>query len=363
MKINRYGAVAFSVATLCSFALSACSGGNENGSDKGSGEPKKLKVGYAAAIKGDPIHEAIAEVTKALVEKRGWDYEYVNNNVDGPKAVSNAKLLANKKVDAVIEFQVDATVMPTVSKIFKSKDIPWVTYSVPAEGAWIVGVPAKSAGLAAGQALGDIAKEKWNCDVDLLVLLAYPSLPEPNERVLTVPDGFHQVCPDTPDSKIVKFDTTGDGGAAANQDAARNVLVAHPKAKRILFAGMTDEAVQAGLTAAKQLDRYDDAWAWGQGGEAAGLPASDKHLLGSVMYFLEGFPVYALKALDAVAAGEPLPKGKKDSTESKDAIGTGSCNLTSEQIQAMPPLKERVKGLLAAPTGTTVSDLYCPKDE
>ncbi len=360
-----YGRIALlCLLALAATALVAC--GSDKKSDGGSAgtpnAPKKLKVGFAAAVKGDPTHDQIARLTEALVKQRGWDYVYVNNNVDGPTAVSNAKLLANKGVTGVIEFQVDVSVMPTVSRIFGAKDIPWVTYSVAGPGAWIVGGSDIQAGIDAGKALGKVAQEKWDCKVDLLVLLARPSLPAPNQRVLKARDGIKQVCPDIPDSAIVTTET-GDGQAAANQQAARDVLVAHPDAKNILFAGMSDEGVAAGLTAAKQLKRYDDAYAWGQGGDGIILPNPDPHLLGSVMYWLEGYPVYAMQVLDKVAAGDPPAKGADDTTESSTAIKATSCSMTAEQIRAVPPLKERVDKLIAAPRGTTLGDLYCPKDE
>ncbi len=354
------------VVALAATVLVAC--GDDKKSDGGTATtgdaaPKKLKVGYAAAVKGDPTHDEIARLTEALAKQRGWEYVYVNNNVDGPTAVSNAKLLINKGVDAAIEFQVDQTVMPVISKLFEAKDIPWVTYSVAAPNAYIVGGSDVQAGIDAGKALGQVADEKWSCDVDLLVLLTRPSLPAPNERVLKARDGFLEVCPDTPDDAIVEFETAGDGGAAVNQEAARNVLVAHPDAKKILFAGMSDEAVAAGLTAAKQLDKYDDAWGWGQGGDGITLKNPDPHLLGSVMYFLEGYPVFAFKVLDAYAAGKPLPKGAEDTTESPDAIKATSCSMTAEAIRAIPTLEDRVTALIDAPLGTTLGDLYCPKDE
>lgn len=355
--------VALCVTALAAMVLVACGDDKKADDGKTTGEVKKLHVAYANAVEGDPTLDQMRRLTEALAKQRGWEYTYVNNNVDGPTAVSNAKLLANKRVDAVIEFQIDQTVMPKISRIFEAADIPWMSYSVAAPNAWIIGGSDAQAGIDAGRALGRIATEKWACELDLMVILTDPAIPSVAARSRKARDGFLEVCPGTED-KIKEFPLRGEGDAAAiAQAVARDALVANPGGTKILFAGQTDEQVSAGLTAAKQLGRYDDAWAWGQGGDAIVLPEFDPHLLGSVMYFLEGYPAYAFRVLDQIAAGNPPPKGPEDTTESETAISSESCSMTAEQVRAIPDLETRVDELIAAPKGTTIGDLYCPKDE
>ncbi len=80
------------------------------------------------------------------------------------------------------------------------------------------------------------------------------------------------------------------GQTSISQPAARDVLAAHPDAKKILVVGINDSAVLGPIRAAEQLGRADDIIGWGQDGSFITGPNVDPHLAGSVFYFLEAMP-------------------------------------------------------------------------
>ena len=81
------------------------------------------------------------------------------------------------------------------------------------------------------------------------------------------------------------------------------MLAAHPDAKNILVVGINDQAVVGALQAATQLGRDGSIMGWGQDGGLITGDNVDPNLVGSVMYFLEGYPAFAFEIADQIAAG------------------------------------------------------------
>ena len=298
------------------------------------------------------------DVAAALAKQRGWDYVELSNNLDPAVATKNADIFIQDKVDAVIEFNGRAEVNPVLAAKFAAAKIPVVTYDISQKGFYFVGIDNLAAGIAGGEGLGKIAKEKWNCDVDLVLSSEGAGAGIVNEwRTGGMRTGLQHICPDIPKEKYISFEGSGQVSVAA--PAARDVLAAHPDAKKILVVGLNDAGVLGAVQAAVQLGRGDDMIAWGQDGAFITGDNVDPHLAGSVLYFLEGYAVYALRdVIDPIAAGKAPPM--KD-TGDDPASKVKPCPVTAEQAKSIPGIDERVKQLMAAPAGTTEFDLFCPK--
>ena len=170
-------------------------------------------------------------------------------------------------------------------------------------------------------------------------------------------DGIKKVCPDIPAEKWISME--GGGQVAVALPAGRDVLAAHPDAKKILVVGINDSSVLGVLQAAEQLGRADNIIGWGQDGSFITGPNVDPHLAGSVFYFLEGYAYYALKdVIDPMASGNPPPV--KDDP-GNPASRVTPCPVSAAQASKIPDMAGRVKALLAAPKGTSEYDLFCPK--
>ncbi len=213
-----------------------------------------------------------------------------------------------------------------------------------------------AAGNLGGQALGLIAKAKWACQPDLVLSAEFTAVGIVNTwRTGGMRDGLKKICPDIAADKFVSFEAGDPATAAGN---ARDQLAAHPDAKKILIVGISDNPEVGAIQAAAQLGRADQVIAWGQDGSRITGPNVDPHLAGSVFYFLEGYPAYSFKILDAIAAGNPPPM--KD-TAQDPAESVPPCPVTAAQAQSVPGMADRVAKLEAAPQGTTEYDLFCPK--
>ncbi|MDB5541053.1 MAG: hypothetical protein JWQ89_2780 [Devosia sp.] len=318
----------------------------------------KFKLGMA--VGGNTCCEwmkAQGDVARALAEKNGWDYVELSNNNDPATALKNAQIFVQEGVDAVIQFNGQAASNPAISAVMKQANIPIVTYDIADPGMYFVGIDNLAAGIAGGEGLGKIIKEKWACNPDLVVSAEGAGAGIVNEwRTGGMRTGLKNICPDIPDAKYVSFESQGD--AAVGLPAARDLLAAHPEAKNIAVVGLNDGGVLALINAAEQLGRADGVIGWGQDGAFITGDNVNPHLAGSVFYFLEGYAVYAIKdVIGPIAAGN-VPPLKADAGDPASKVQP--CPVTAEQAKAVPDMNERVKQLLAAPAGTAEYDLFCP---
>jgi len=342
-------ALAFAAVAAVAFAAASSSGI--------AAESKKFKVGMA--LGGNTCCEWMkrqGEVARALAAERGWDYVELSNENDPAITVKNADIFIQEGVNAVIQFNGQSSVNPVLAQKYAAAHIPVITYDIAQKGFYFVGVDNLAAGHLGGEAIGNVVKEKWSCQPDLVVSGEFSAVGLVNTwRTGGMREGLKKVCPEIPADKYVSFEIgLQTGGSMA---AARDLLAAHPDAKKIVLVGISDDPVLAAVQAAEQLGRADEVIGWGQDGAFITGPNVNPHLLGSVFYFLEGYAVYSFDILDRIAAGSPPPM--KDTAE--DPAGrVPPCPVTAAQAAKVPDMPERVKALLAAAKGTTEYDLFCP---
>ena len=318
----------------------------------------KFKLGMA--VGGNTCCEwmkAQGDVARALAEREGWDYVELSNNDDPATAVKNAQIFVQEGVDAVIQFNGQPSSNPAVSQVMKAAGIPIVTYDIADPGMYFVGIDNLAAGIAGGEGLGKIIKEKWNCEPDLVVSAEGAGAGIVNEwRTGGMRTGLKNICPDIPAEKWVSFESQGQ--AAVGLPAARDLLAAHPDAKKMAVVGLNDGGVLALIQAAEQLGRADEVIGWGQDGAFITGDNVNPRLAGSVFYFLEGYAVYAIRDVIKPIADGKAPPLKADAGDPASRVEP--CPVSAEQAKQVPDMAERVKQLLAAPAGTTEYALFCP---
>lgn len=344
------GAVATAAASVLVLGACSSSGGGEN-------EDDVIRVGIAVGASTPDWQPAQGKVAKALAEERGWETVVLNNNGDGPTALKNVDTFIQRDVDFVLQFQADSSVNPVISQKLGDQGIEVVTYDIAGPGMQFVGIDNTAAGELAGQQLGQYAKDNWNCEIDLVLLGTISAAGDANTlRTEGNVAGVQDLCPEIGDDDVVKYDSDGSVNDAAQ--AARDALSAHPSASRILTLGVNDGAVVGGLNAAEQLGLGDDVVGWGQDGSLITGGNAPSQLLGSVLYFLEGYPVYAFnEVLDKLAAGEDVPV--RDTLEDP-AAAAEPCLVTKEQADSIPGLDDRVAALIDAGGEQTATEMFCP---
>ncbi len=318
----------------------------------------KFKLGMA--VGGNTCCEwmkAQGDVARALAEKEGWDYIELSNNNDPAVALRNAQLFVQEGVDAVIQFNGQPSSNPAISAVLKQAGIPVVTYDIADPGMYFVGIDNLGAGIAGGEQLGELIKAEWDCNPDLVISAEGAAAGIVNEwRTGGMRTGLKNICPDIPDEKWVSFESQGD--AAVGLPAARDLLAAHPEARRMAVVGLNDGGVLALINAAEQLGRAEEVMGWGQDGAFITGDNVNPHLKGSVFYFLEGYAVYAIRDVIKPIAEGNTPELKADAGDPASLVQP--CPVSAEQAANVPDMAERVAQLLAAPAGTTAYELFCP---
>ncbi|WP_158437842.1 sugar ABC transporter substrate-binding protein [Naasia lichenicola] len=348
----RRVAVIVAAAALSLGALSACSSGDSGGAG-GSSDDGDFTVGVLVAGHDAPWEEQQADVATALAEKRGWTTIVLTYDNDPSTFTRNVSTLISKKVDAVVGFMVATGANAAAQQRFEAAGIPVITYDIAQDGWYFVGVDNAASGKLNGEAFGNALKEKWDCDVDL-VLEGHQSAAGAvdEQRTGGEAEGLLSVCPDIPESAFQSFDS--DGTAAAAQPAARNLLTANPNAKHIAVVGINDINVQAALDAQNQLGGDAEILGWGQDGGLIGTDAASPNMLGSAFYFLEGYPHYSFQILDKIAAGNP--------PEMADTAANGllipPCVVTAAEAADVPSGDERTKEI--GEKDEAGHDLFCP---
>ena len=88
----------------------------------------------------------------------------------------------------------------------KQAGIPIVTYDIADPGMYFVGIDNLAAGIAGGEQLGKIIKEKWNCEPDLVISTEGAGAGIVNEwRTGGMRTGVKNICPDIPAEKYVSL--------------------------------------------------------------------------------------------------------------------------------------------------------------
>ena len=109
---------------------------------------------------------------------------------------------------------------------FAAAGIPVVTYDIAQKGFYFVGIDNLAAGIAGGEGLGKIAKEKWNCEVDLVISSEGAGAGIVNEwRTGGMRTGLKNICPDIPEEKYVSLEGSRPGfgrGTGSSRRARRS---------------------------------------------------------------------------------------------------------------------------------------------
>jgi ABC-type sugar transport system substrate-binding protein len=351
--IARTGTALLGVSVL---ALAGCStvGETSSGGDDAAGDDT-FTVGFAVGGQPDADWQELqGDVAETLAAQRGWEFVELSNDNSEATATKNADLFIQRGVDMVMMFNGQPSANPVIAKKYADAGIPVVTFDIAQEGWYFVGVDNAAAGTEGGTRLGELAKERWDCDVDLVISAEGTSAGQINTwRTGNARDAVKTVCPDIPEDAYVSYEA--DGNLTTSLANAPGVFAAHPDAENILVVGINDQAVVGALQAATQLGRDGSIMGWGQDGGLITGDNVDPNLVGSVMYFLEGYPAFAFEIADQIAAGD-VPDVKD--TGEDPAVSVTPCPVSQDEAAAIPNIDERVAAVADAPAGSTLYDLF-----
>jgi len=281
----------------------------QNGTYRLVSRPRRLRFGFAAQSAEMPFSVAVAQSIVAAAAASGVELLILDNRYDPDVAIQNAEEFVEKRVDLVLEFQVEERVAPRVAHIFKKADIPLVAIDIPHPNATYFGVDNFEVGFEAGSMLAQHALRKWKGKVDWVLGVGFSEAGSfVQSRISGAFDGIRARLPELAPDRFIQLD--GRGMRQPSQLAISDVLRGRRKGERFLVAAATDSSALGVLDAIRAAGREQDFAVVGQDciPEAIEEMRSGKSaLVGSISHEVETYGPRLIQLGIALLRGYTVP--------------------------------------------------------
>ena len=281
----------------------------QNGLYRLVSRPRRLRFGFAVQSAEMPFSVAVAQSVTAAAAASGVELLILDNQYDPDVAIQNAEEFVAKRVDLVLEFQVEEAVAPRIAHIFKRADIPLIAIDVPHPNSTYFGVDNFEAGYEAGTLLAQHAQLKWQGRVDRVIGVGFKGAGSfVQSRIAGAFDGILERIPDLTPDRFLQIE--GRGMREASRNAMREVLREHRPGEQILVAAITDSSALGVLDAARELGCEQDFAIAGQDciPEALDEMSSGKSaLIGSISHEVETYGPRLIQLGIALLRGNIVP--------------------------------------------------------
>jgi ribose transport system substrate-binding protein len=204
-----------------------------------------------------PFSVAVAHSVTAAAAASGVELLVLDNQFDPDIAVQNAEEFVAKRVDLVLEFQVEEAVAPRVAHIFKRADIPLIAIDVPHPNSTYFGVDNFEAGHEVGAMLAQHALVKWKGKVDRVIGVGFSEAGSfVQSRITGALDGIRERMPELTSDKFVNIE--GRGMREPSRKAMLEALRGHRTGELILVTAATDSSALGVLDAAREIGCEQD---------------------------------------------------------------------------------------------------------
>ncbi|MCO6452793.1 MAG: substrate-binding domain-containing protein [Caldilineales bacterium] len=268
------------------------------------------RIGFANLTESD-IAFAI-DVRRGLeraAEAKGVQLVLADNQLSGEQALRVADYLIEKKVDLVIEYQIDAAVSSLIMDKFSRAGIPVIAVDIPMVGANFFGADNYRSGHIAGLELGRWIQECWDGELDLLLILEERRAGDlPASRIVGQIEGVQQMLGTIPAEKRIYLDS---GNTSRTSDInLSEALQNNRQARRIAVLAFNDDAAFGALQAARRLGRESDVAIIGQGCDRiirAELRKRGACVVGSTAFMPERYGDRLIELALQILEGKPVP--------------------------------------------------------
>jgi ribose transport system substrate-binding protein len=235
----------------------------QNGEYKLVSRPRKLRFGFAVQSAELPFSVAVSQSMIAAAAASGVELLMLDNHNDPDIAIRTAEECVAKRVDLMLEFQVEEAAAPRIAHIFKKADIPLIAIDVPHPNSTYFGVDNFDSGYEAGSLLAQFALRKWKGMVDCVVGVGFAEAGSfVQGRILGAFDAIRERIPDIPPDIFVQIE--GRGMRDHSRVAMEHFLAQQPRGRHILIATSTDSSALGALDAIRQAKREQDCAIVGQ---------------------------------------------------------------------------------------------------
>ncbi len=216
--------------------------------------PRRLRFGFAVQSAEMPFSNAVAQSVTAAASAAGVELIVLDNRYDPETAVRNAEEFVAKRVDLVLEFQVEEAAAPRVAHIFKKAEIPLVAIDVPHPNSTYFGVDNFEIGYEAAAILSQYAQRRWKGKVDRVVGVGFKEAGSfVQHRITGAFDGIRERFKELGADRFVQIE--GRGMREASHRAMTAYLQDRKTGELTLVAVANDTSALGVLDAVREADQ------------------------------------------------------------------------------------------------------------
>jgi ribose transport system substrate-binding protein len=253
------------------------------------GHRRRYRIGYAGHGCEGPFPRDVQASLSRAAERAGMDLIAVEDGA-ASGSLGAAEHLIRKRVDLVIEFQIDEALAPAITSKYLRERIPVIVIDGPQPGATYFGANNYEAGILAGRCLGNWGGRRFSSRVDEILLLeSARARSSAQMRMRGVLAGIKEVLRDAERCAVVALD--GDGRFTPSLERVRRHL-RRSKAKRFLVGAVNDQSALGAVRAFQEAGRSESCAVVGQHAEPdarAELRDPRTPLIATVGYFPEKY--------------------------------------------------------------------------
>ena len=246
---------------------------------------------------------------RAVKTANDIDLVVADNKLSGEEALRVADRLIERKVDLVIEYQVDEKANNIVMEKFQRANIPVIAVDIPVVGAIFFGVDNYRAGHMAGEALGKWVMENWDGRFEKSIVLEEPRAGSlVGARIRGQIDGLEELIGSVAEDQKVYLDCGNT--SSITQAQVHKTLLRFTDMHRFVIISFNDDSAIGALRAAKALGRESDIVIVGQGADRVvrnEIRRPGSRIVGSTAYMPERYGEQLLEIALKVLRGEPSP--------------------------------------------------------
>lgn len=268
-------------------------------------------IGFANLSENTPFSRDVRRsLEKAAQENSDVELIVADNELNPQVAMQVADELIARKVDLVIEYQIDETTGNLIALKFQQAGIPSIAVDIPMVGAVYFGVNNYVAGKLAGVALGQAIQARWQGTLDYLIVVEQQRAGNlPAMRIQGQLDGIAEHIAHIPAEKMLRVDSdnTFEGSYAIMHRVFRDL----PPTARVAVISFNDDAAVGALHAARDCGHTEHLLLVGQGADRrlrAEMRKPESPVVGATAFRPEDYGAYLIKlALDILSEKRVAP--------------------------------------------------------